>query len=101
MKKIVYVVNEENLNADSFDLFWSFDLEEALKKLSDEADRGYRLNKKNPSKTTYSVNGYEIELDELDEDTDLSDAKNVLHSWMDGLLSLPDPIYYNEYKGTV
>ena len=46
MKKIVYIVREfcTTMSGDDFDLYYTFNLEDARKALANEAWRGYNLN---------------------------------------------------------
>ena len=85
MKKRVYVVREFCLtqSGDDFDLFFTFDLEDARRHLADEADRGYRLNRKSPDKVAYIIFGYNVNTDDIDEDYefDASNAKSLYHAY--------------------
>ena len=85
MKKMVYVVTEYCLaqSGDDFDLYHTFDLEDARYHLADAADRGYRLNRKSPKSVEYIIFGYEVDTDEIDEsyDYDINDAKSLVSAY--------------------
>ena len=85
MKKMVYVVTEYCLtqSGDDFDLFYTFDLEDARRQLAAEADRGYNLNHKSPQKVEYVIFGYEVNSDEIgeDEDYDINDPKSLYSAY--------------------
>ena len=88
MKKLVYVVTEYCLtqSGDDFDLHYTFDLEEARTLLKSEADRGYKLNRKSPSKVEYIIFGYDVDTDEIaeDEEYDINNAKSLLSAYANG-----------------
>lgn len=79
MKKMVYVIREMNARGDDFDLYFTFDLYDARYELKDSAWRGYKLNKKKPSFTTYHIFGYEIDTEEIDEtyEYNVEDARSI------------------------
>lgn len=82
MTKTVYVVTELNARGDDFDIFFTFNLDEARTAIEDIADRGYRLNKKSPATTTYHIFGYAVDTDNIEEDYDynINDAKSLYNA---------------------
>ena len=103
MKKTVYMVMEENYtpmgSCDNFDIAYTFDLDEARVLLEDNADRGYRLNKANPSITKYVIYGYDIDTDDIDEDVeyDINDAKSLYFAYSKSVC-FTEFTYDEEYK---
>ena len=100
MKKIVYVVHEDNAKGDCFDKYFTFNLEEAREKLENEAYIGYRFNKKKPSFTKYMIQGYEVDTDEIDDvfEYDIDNAASLLTAWIYSL-AFSEFIYEEEYDG--
>ena len=72
-------------SGDDFDLFHTFDIEEARIVLADRADRGYRLNRKSPKDVSYIIFGYNVDTDEIDEcyDYDPNNAKSLFIAYCD------------------
>lgn len=93
MKKIVYIVREfcTTMSGDDFDLYYTFNLEDARKALANEAWRGYNLNQKNPNKVKYIIFGYEVDTEDIDEcydDYDVNDAESLFDAYVSSQCSL-------------
>lgn len=105
MKKVVYLVEENRLYADSFDTGWTFDLKEALDTLASEARWGYEKERKDAEKVQYWLMGYEIDIDEMSEEmseedlegVNVDDAKELYNAWLDTLCGMPDPVYAKKW----
>lgn len=102
MKKVVYLVKENRLYADSFETGWTFNLKEALDTLESEARWGYGKERKDADKVQYWLDGYEIDTDEMSEEdlegVNVNDAKELYHAWLDTLCDTPDPVYAERWK---
>ena len=101
MKKTVYVVMEEPVanSGDSFDLYYTFDLNDARDKMAYHADRGYNLNKKSPKKTVYIIFGYAVDTDEIDEDQeyDVNDPMSLYNAYVDSAACV-DHVYDEKFS---
>lgn len=103
MKKLVYVVTKTctTMSGDDFNLYYTFDLEDARKALAREADRGYNLNRQSPDKVKYIIFGYEVDTDGIDDNGyNEDDAKSLLSAYIDSQCCV-DHIFDEEWaRGT-
>lgn len=99
MIKTIYVVREMNARGDDFDQIITFDLDEARKVLEDRAFRGYHHNGKSPETTTYYIFGYNIDTNEIDEDTeyDINDAKSLYIAYVESVFHT-EPDFEEKYE---
>lgn len=85
MKKMVYVVNSGVRGADEFDIFHSYDVEQARRKGVEEWEH---LTAAEQKRSFVEISGWEIEV-ENDQP-----ARDAFRDWSFEQAFMPDPEYY-------